>query len=71
MGESSSAQGVGPATPWVGDVESLDHVLLQEGIKPLGGILQARVKVHAGLVMLAGELDGLLGASAQAGSYGK
>jgi len=59
------------AGSWAGDVESLDHVILQESLKPVCGILLARVKVEAGLAMLAGELDGLLGASAQAGSYGK
>jgi hypothetical protein len=46
---------LGPAT-----LRGLDHDILQES-----------VKVQAGLVMLPGELDGLLGASAQAGSYGK
>jgi hypothetical protein len=57
---------LGPAT-----LRGLDHDILQESVKPLCGILLARVKVQAGLVMLPGELDGLLGASAQAGSYGK
>ena len=52
------------AGSWAGDVESLDHVILQESAEPLCGILQARVKVQAWLVMLAGELDGLFGASA-------
>ena len=57
---------------WACDVESLHQVVLQESVKPLCGILLlARVKMQAGLVMLLGELDGLLGASAQAGSNGK
>jgi len=59
------------ARSWTSDVESLDRVILEESVKPCGGILLAPVKVQAGLVMLAGELDGLLGASAQAGSNGK
>jgi hypothetical protein len=56
------------AGSWASDVESLHHVVLQESVKPLCGILLARVKMQAGLVMLLSELDGLLGASAQAGS---
>ena len=59
------------AGSWACDVERLHHVVLQESVKPLSGILLARVKMQAGLVMLLGELDGLLGASAQAGSNGK
>jgi len=59
------------ARSWTSDVESLDRVILEESVKPCGGILLAHVNVQAGLVMLAGELDGLLGASAQAGSNGK
>ena len=59
------------AGSWACDVERLHHVVLQESVKPLSGILLARVKMQAGLVMLLGELDGLLGTSAQAGSNGK